>query len=165
MKKWICCLLTALFVVSFSGCQKEAPAQEGPAFYYCATDVSFSMGSKTILPECRSDAQSGTLESLLSLYLDGPTSEQLRSPFPNGLRVTDAYAENETLYIQLNDTFADLTGLELTMACSCLCLTGLAISDANTVVISAENSLLDGQKSITMNVDTLLLLDTVLEGE
>ena len=72
--------------------------------------------------------------------------------------------DQNTLYVTVSKELAQLSGLELTLACSCLSMTCMELTGAENIVISAENSLLDGQKSITMNKDTLLLIDKA-EGE
>lgn len=165
MKKILAFFLACLMAASLFGCRKTEPEAQGPAFYYCAADITYGMDSQAIQSEQRADAEGRNLEETLTLYLAGPASDTLRSPFPAGLQVVEVHSDASSLYITLNDVMATLSGLELTVACSCLCLTGLGLSGAEKVVISAQDALLDGQRSITMDADSLLLLDTVLEGE
>ena len=68
-------------------------------------------------------------------------------------------SENSALVI-LNDATARLTGLDLTIACACLTATVCDMTGVQMVTIKAETQLLDGNKSITMQRDHLLLLDS-----
>lgn len=165
MKQWIAALLVCTMMLIFVGCHKNPPIEEGPAFYYCTAQLNYGMQSKSILSEHRADAQNASLEEALSLYLAGPKSETLRSPFHSGLKLVDVHCEEDTLFITMNDALAELSGLDLSIVCCCLSLTGMELTGAQRVTISAEDSLLNGQKSITMDNNSLLLLDTVLEGE
>lgn len=165
MKQYFVLFLACFMMLVFTGCHTNTPVEEGPAFYYCAADLNYDMQSKAILSEHRTDAQNGSLEETLTLYLAGPQSETLRSPFPAGLTLVQAHRGYTDLSITLSDELAALSGLELTIVCCCLTLTGMELTGAEQVVISAENALLNGQKSITMDRNSLLLLDTVLEGD
>ena len=165
MKKWILVLLTALFLFHLAGCQKEAPAPVGPAFYYRAADISYSMESTVVRAEYRENAAYDTLQQMLVKYFAGPESTDLRTPFPVGMKLIEVSLADNTVYITVSDALSSLSGLELTLACSCISLTCLDFTGAELVVISAQDSLLDGQKYVTMDKNTLLLLDTVLEGE
>ena len=165
MKQWIAALLACCIMLLIVGCNKKEPVEEGPVFYYCAAELKFGMENQAILFEHRADAQNRTTAEVLNLYLAGPKSEGLRSPFPSGLKLMEVRSEEGTLFITLSSALAELSGLELTMVCCCLSLTGMELTGAQQVTISAEGALLNGQKSITMDKDSLLLLDTVLEGD
>ena len=160
MRKIICLLLCCVSLVLCFGCTEKAPApQEGTLFYYPKADLSFQPGSTSFDTEARSLENPGTWVQVLNIYFAGPESEHLLSPFPAGLQAQQATMERNTVIITVSDHLASLTGLDLTIACSCLSLTALALTGAETVVIHAEGTLLDGQKSITMDKNTLLLLD------
>lgn len=165
MKRWIALILIGLSLIHLAGCEKEAPAPAGPAFYYCTADISYSMDSTAIRAEYRENAAQNILQEMLVKYFAGPSSADLRSPFPIGMKLVEVRMDSGTVYITVSDALATLSGLELTLACSCITLTCLAYAGAEQVVISANDALLDGQKSIIMDQNTLLLLDTVLEGE
>ena len=73
--------------------------------------------------------------------------------------------ENGTVYVTLSPEITLLTGVDLTMACGCLTLTILSLTEAQQVQIRSVSGLLDGQRSITMDKNTLLLLDGAGKGE
>ena len=165
MKRFVILLLLAVNIFYLSGCQKEAPTPQGSAFYYCATDISFGMDNTTILAEYRQSPAQDTLQQMLTKYFAGPSSADLRSPFPVGLKLVAVEQDGQTVYITVSDALASLSGLDLTLACACITLTCLDFTGADQVMIYAQDALLDGQKTITMDRKTLLLLDTVLDGE
>lgn len=165
MKQWIAALLIMICVFSLTSCQKEAPPPQGPAFYYCAKQIQYSMDSVTIQAEYRQNAASDSLQQMLVKYFAGPSSEELRSPFPTGMKLVEVIQDGDTVYLTVSDALSTISGLELTLACGCISMTCMDFTGAQKVVISVCDGLLGGQKSITMEANTLLLLDTVLEGE
>ena len=101
----------------------------------------------------------------MQLYLAGPDNVELVSPFPNGLRLISHHQEGETLYLLFSEELSQLSNLSLSMACGCITMTCLTLTDATQVTIEANESLLDGHKSITMGQDSLILSDHAAEGK
>ena len=61
--------------------------------------------------------------------------------------------------IVLSDFFSALTGMDLTLACACLTLTACELTGAKGITVSTETTLLDGNRSVSMTVEEVLLLD------
>ncbi len=95
----------------------------------------------------------------LSLYFRGPTDAALVSPCPAGTKLVGYELADSVLYLTLSDNFAELSGIDLTLACACLTMTFLELTEAEAVQIQAETELLDGKSSIIMDADIILLLD------
>ncbi len=160
MKKAICLFLCCISLLLCFGCTEEAlEIQEGLCLYYPAAQLSYQPGSRAIGSESRTLDEHADLAQILNIYFRGPEAEYLLPAFPVGLRIVKTTTEDKTVYITVSSHMAELSGLELTMACACLTLTTLELTGAETVVINAEDALLDGQKSITMDKNTLLLTD------
>lgn len=163
MKKAICLFLCCICLLLCFGCSEEAPdaseVPEGPLFYYPTAQLAYQPGSKAIDAEARVMPAQADLAQMLNIYFLGPETAQLLSPFPSGLRIVKTTVVDKTVYITVSDHLTELTGLALTMACSCLTLTTLELTGAENVVINAQDALLDGQKSITMDKNNLLLTD------
>ncbi len=159
MKRFISIFLCFLCLTLCFGCAEDAPEpQEGTHFYYPLADLSFQPGSTCYDGEIRALDPKDWVQ-ILNIYFAGPESEHLRSPFPAGLLAQQTVLEGDTVYITVSDHLATLTGLDLTMACGCLSLTAMELTGGQRVVINAEDALLDGQKSITMDKNNLLLAD------
>lgn len=163
MKKYTAVLLCLLLFLS--GCSQTPEDASAVNFYYLSAEISYSGDSSTIESEIRSDTQMEPTEQILRTYLAGPTSAHLRSPFPAGLRLVEYRQESETVYLCLSQELATLSNLDLTLACSCITLTCLDLTDAQQVCIEAEDSLLAGNKSIIMDRQSLLLTDINAKGE
>lgn len=165
MKQRIALSLCLLLLFSCMGCRQDPGADVDSAhFYYPRAQLSFDSGSSAFEAEYRHMDQWSSWAQVLNIYLAGPTSNQLRSPFPAGIKVINTTMENGTVTINVSRELAQLSGLELTIACGCLTLTCLELTGAETIIIRADGALLDGQKSIRMNKNTLMLLD-ITEGE
>lgn len=165
MKQFLSFILTLGLLFSMAACHQDAAEPQGAALYYRLAESDYSTGSAALSAEYRTDVPRDSLTQALKMYLNGPKSSDLQSPFPEGMKLIGAYQEGSTVYLTLSRELSDMTGLELTIACGCLTLTTLALTDAEQVQIQAVSGLLDGQGAITMDKNTLLLLDTAGEGE
>lgn len=156
----ILCLLVLL-----SGCTPNTTFEKPITFYYCSSSYQYESGDAAINPETREGADLTSLDEILQLYLAGPEAEELVSPFPNGLRLISCTQEDDTLFLVFSEELAELTNLSLSMACGCITMTCLTLTDADQITIESVNSLLDGQKSITMSKDSLVLSDQSGKGK
>lgn len=157
MKKAIPLLLCVLFLLT--GCkQNENTAQDTVRFYYCKNSETFSVGESYIISEERAITENDLTE-LLGIYLKGPESTEYRTPFTNSLSVISCETVEDTVFLTLSNPIARLTGSKLTVACACISLTVLDYTQAETVVIRAQDALLDGNETITMSRDQLIIFD------
>ena len=163
MKQSIAILLTLLLL---SACSAPAPDnQQQLQFYYCTVDSGFDADSSAIRAESRECNSLTNVEEILTVYLAGPQSADLCSPFPAALHLVSVTTDAPAVSITLSRELSDLTKLDLTMACACIAMTVMALTGTETVHISAEDALLNGQQTITMNAETLQLLDLATEGQ
>lgn len=163
MKKSLCYIIVLMLLLA-AGCSSQGEP-DGTPFYYCVTNPSYKQDSTAIDKEYRDEIPTDSLTAALEVYLAGPESSNLVSPFPEGLKVLSANQEGSILYLTVSMEMTALSGLNLTMACGCLTLTCLALTDAEQVQISSIYGLLDGQRTIIMDENTLLLLDNSQAGE
>ena len=162
--KWLAITLILCILLSFSGCQKEPEYEKPICFYYPMQSPSYDAASSIISAQTREGAGLNVLDDILYLYFQGPEDPALENPFPAGLRLISVRQENNTLYLTVSDEMAELNGLALTIACTCLTITCLDLVDVEYICIQAENSTLSGEKTIIMNRDCLLLLDDSTES-
>lgn len=165
MKRLISCLLSAALLLSLCACTTQQDEFEDPvSFYYLQVQLTEQIhhGSvhSVITPEIREGKQlRQDLTQLLKQYLAGPGTETVRSPFPAGTSLIGWEMDGTTLCITLSDDIANLTGIDMTLACACLAKTCLEFGQYGSVRIRAESLSLDGKVSITINESILLLLD------
>ena len=160
MKKLLSALLSICLIMCLFGCHQESDTPQGTPFYYCKKDPSYQEDSTALTAEYRTDALDQSFNEVMEIYLQGPQSAALYSPFPDDLRLIGVHQENGVIYLTFSRELSQLSGLSLTMACSCITLTALTLTGANQAEIRCVTGLLDGQRSIIMDKDTLLLLDT-----
>lgn len=164
MKRLLCIILiTVLFL---SGCAIGQERFKDPVTYYYLRDYSdldhrdafFSEGAMG--SEIREAGDHRTdLNYLLSIYLQGPLDEGLRSPFPKGCRPMDIRREDSSLYLTLSPSITQLNEMELTVACACLAKTCMELVDVDTVHIMGNS--LDGNVTVnrTFTRDMFILED------
>ncbi len=162
MKRLISIVLSLGILLAASGC--GAPSIEEPgAFYYKQADSGAYTSECVIDSEVRDIAHvREDIGQLLALYLQGPENKKLESPFPRGTAVTKWTLVENTLLLTFGTEFAQLSGVDLTIACGCVAKTLMELYPIQRVNIQAEDSLLNGSRSITITEKNIQLVDDSL---
>lgn len=160
MKKLMCMFLALLFLC---GCSRNKANIQTPVnFYYPNADVSYNSPDAVLSAEVREGAgYTNDLVQLLNLYLAGPLSDEFKSPFPAGTAAMRAFLADTTLTVELSTEFAELKGLDLTIACACLTKTAIALTGCNRTRIYVSDAKLDGNSYIILDAGDLLLIDNI----
>lgn len=164
MKRTIAIFLCFSMAFSICSCKSREEIKKPANFYYCTNPIIYNSESGLVSAEVRETA--GCYEDmtvLLELYLQGPITDGHRSPFPSNVSVVIYYRNEGTIRLELSEEFASLSGFDLTVACTCLSMTLFELTDAQYIEISAQYSLLDSKRSITMRRDSFIFLDPSLE--
>lgn len=161
MRKTICILLCAAFMLTLLSCKEQADTIREPASFYYRTPLSQYETARTVIaPETREIISCDKdIHKILDLYLSGPTSDSLRSPFPVNTTLVSVLQEDNKVIIVLSSEFSALTGYDLNIACACICLTIFHLTSYDDVSIRAGDSLLDGNVSVDLSRNDLLLSD------
>ena len=158
MKRILCFLLTAaLLLPLLCGCGEQV--REPVTFYYLRKSYQESLDSLIASEEREASGHRDNLNYLLTFYLMGPVDEELQSPLPRGTALHRVYQEDTGLTLELSNTSALLTDYEFSLACACLSLTCMDLAAVDTVTV------VSGNRSLTMNRDTLTLYDSVRPEE
>lgn len=154
MKRMLSFFLIALLLLSGCGTSAER-VREPVTFYYMRENPeTLRNGEDLFVGEIREAAgHRHDLSYLMALYLIGPTAENLCSPIPRGIKITEVKEMDGTVQISLSDTGKAMTDIEYTLACTCLSMTCLELTDAESVTITS------GERSITMDRSSLVLVD------
>lgn len=159
MKRLICLLLCLCLLLPLLGCQQQELLSPG-TFYYRRADASYSGTDGVIAPEQRElNGILNDLDSLLALYCSGPVTEVLENPLPPDANILHWQVQNDELHLYFNDALAQLSGVELTLAAGCLARTFLPLTGAQTLVLTAENALLNGKTALRLSESDLCLRD------
>ena len=152
MKRMLCLLLLLCMLLSGCGMFGERIKEPVTFYYLCAAyqeDLCCAISSE----EREASGHTGDLSYLLALYLMGPSGEDLVTPLPRGTRIYSAKQEEYTVLLNMSDTSQTLTDAEFSLACACLTMTCLDMTDAEQVTITS------GSRSATMHRDNLTLTD------
>lgn len=106
-------------------------------FYYCVEGTDQLTSTLAVEPEQR-DVTFYTLAQLLEVYLAGPSSDHLRSPFPDGTKMLSIQEGEEGLEITMSGGFFTLQGIELSIESYCLGRTVCEYLDLEHVVVVDE---------------------------
>lgn len=161
MKQRISLLLILVTLLAAVGCARNTPAPTVPVtFYYPAYETVYDGKTSVIHPEIRDGAgYEDDIAGLLNLYLKGPVSESLRSPFPKQVTVIRYGATSNIATLALSEAFAQLGGIDLTIACACIANTVFDLAQVDRVQILVADAQLNGQTSITFDRDDLYFSD------
>jgi hypothetical protein len=160
MKK--CFILLLILCLLLAGCARQQTSLITTLkFYYPLQVADYTLGASYIQPELREGAGvDKSLKNMLNLYLKGPKDQiTFQMPFRYNTQVVSISRGSTMLDITLNRGFANYTGLDLTIACACITMTCIELTDVTVVRIRAENTTLDGAEFIEMSAESLLLVD------
>lgn len=158
MKRILCLILTAGLLLS--GCAFSGERIKDPVtFYYPRREYRYGTADGVIAPEQReASGHREDLDYLLALYLIGPTNEALYSPISRGVGFLKIGQQDAAVTLELTDTTQSMTEAEFTLACACLTMTCLSITDAQSVTV------VSGSRTVSMSRDNLTLYDNNTEA-
>ena len=162
MVRRITALFLALMLFCLGGCQVETQNNSASTvkFYYLVTDERLENGEGPTDWELF-DIQGHETDYgwILEHYFAGPKTEGLAVPFPKATRILSAEFANGVVYVNVSKELAQLTGVDVTLACSCITMTCLQLDGVEDVVIRADGWDLNGRHTVSLDGDSLLLED------
>jgi len=165
MKRVIAVILVLLLLSGLCACAREKEFVYPIAYHYLRApqpngEIAHGSIDSLIGAEMREgDGYQDNLTLLLDVYLHGPLDKDFRSPFPVGTALRSLDVQDQTAAVMISSHLAALTGVDLSVACGCLALTVMDLTGATSVIITSENSMLDGKESVTMDRNNLVLID------
>lgn len=166
MKRVLCILLCVCLILPLLGCNQTVEIEKPVTYYYRRTEVSYGTSDGVIGSEQReSIGHENDMFYLLAQYVSGPHSAEFSQTFPDNLIVVSVHRSKKLVRIVFSYHFAELTGIDLTIACACITKTVMDLTGTDAVQISAAGELLDEQQTITMDRNSLLLLDESTKGK
>lgn len=160
MKKIATLVLSLCLLFSLASCAYNSSGMIEPAeFFYQRkiSDIKEHPTDGVIASELReASGHRNDWNYLLSLYLRGPLDRSLVSPFPASCKLIGISREEKTLHIILDENFAELKDIDLTIACACLAKTCISLANVEAVHIEAASA--DGTNLINLIIDRGSLL-------
>lgn len=162
MKRLLIFLVVAFL---FYGCgPKEVKIVDPVNFYYCNKTISYSSPEAVISYEIReANGLRNSWVALLDFYLRGPSADHLYSPFPESVTVKAFTISNGQCTVTLSNEFSSLTGIDLTLACSCLSRTIMELTGVKNIEIKFTDPVTGKFSSVTMDENSILLHGSSLE--
>ena len=154
MKRMI--LLLLCLSILLSACTVPQ-AGTGDVFYYPSSGTE-QIGS-FFCPEPRELPEHAELTQLLELYCEGPVTPGLEHSLPADAKIHSSSVEDGVLNLHFGPELAQISGVELTVAASCLAQTFLERCGAHTLVLTAEGALLNGETALRLSLADLNLRD------
>ena len=151
----LCLILLSFLLI---GCENEEEFEKPVSFFYLNAEIQYGTDNGVISAEIRESNNLST-EEIVSLYLAGPQSQSYRSPFPDGTALVSMQISADTIYITLNDRYADLSGLSLSLANTSIAQTLLELTTAEKIILTCESKPLGGSSRIEIMQEDLLLVD------
>lgn len=152
-------LLMLVLLCSLVSCGTEQMPEGNCALYYAALPEYAKGGDAVAAEYCEIDLPEDTAaaaEMLLRRYWKGPTDESLSSPLPAGLQLLGVEAKGGLLEVNVSGHYRTLSGVDLTLADSCLTLTLTQLPGVYSV------SVLAGGKPLEYRAEQELQLRDVL---
>lgn len=150
MRRVICLFLCFALILPFTGCRQEEETKTVD-FYYLRQKDSFVYGADdgVIARESRDcSGHTSDIRYLLTLYLQGPVSEDLRSPFPSGCVLENIKYDRGMMTLVISGPLSNLEGLNKSLVCVCLAKTCFSLTQAQSVQIQVRTST---DKTVTLN--------------
>ena len=167
-KKSVLALLTAL-VMLLSACGGGEKRERGEyALYFLSGSlVSGETGHGPALDwESYQGDKTPQPEELLTALLEGPTREELASPFPKGVTLRSCAWDDQrpgVLIVSLSEQYGALTDISLTLADYCIVLTLSQLPEVESVEIRSGGYSSDYRSHLLLRAEEAQLLDGLAE--
>lgn len=150
-------LLILVFSLLLSGCSFFGQRIKEPVtFYYLCSQYQEELCCVIASEQREASGHTGDLPYLLALYSMGPADEEMVSPLPVRAQITSTQEESH-VFLEWENSGFPLSDVDFSLACACLTLTCLGITEAQTVTIRC------GDREKTLSRDSLTLSDIIAE--
>lgn len=144
MKRLICMALACGMLLS--GCTLSTSSDAGTyQFYYQSVASANNIIASSVLAseERKADLSEDTpIQDLVALYLEGPKSDKLLSPFPKDTIVLSCLNYNGDVTLELGGSYRNMDGVAKTIAQACLVNTISQLDGVQTVTVRNDGGTL-----------------------
>lgn len=147
---------TVLLALLLAACTVTYPSDnpQGLQLYFLSTREA----GPAIVGQPVPDDTEATPEGLIQALLAGPTTEGLRSPFPNGLNLRGCTLEDRHLTADFSEQYGGLTDVSLTLADYCVVLTLCQLEQVDSVEITVSGRPLSYRSHQTLTLEDAILV-------
>lgn len=160
MKRYFLILLAVSCLAGLWGCSANHAPEKPVTVYYKRAELIYGSSDSVIAPTIMEGfGHESDVEYLLNQYLLGVDDPQFTATFPDGTALVSFRLDALTAKVTLSDQFAQISGIDLSIACACIAQTVMSITGCQEVIISADTAMLDGSNFITLTSGSYLLQD------
>ena len=161
MRKFLCILLVICTLLGIAACGHTDPMPENSiAVYYKREKPDYGTEDGLITGTYMESAgHENDYLYLLNQYLHSAPGEGFTATFPSGVSLISFQLEALTAKVVLNSNITNYSGMDLTIALTCLTKTIMSLTGCQEIILSASGTLLNGESFITLNQDSFLLID------
>lgn len=163
MKKRIAAVLALTLALTACGISQTSQEEEtGYLIYYLAGNEDarggdLIRGSYEDLPVSEDASPEEKAKAVVQQLIAGSSDESLRSPFPEDVQLLSLSIQDRRATVDLSSSFAQLSGVELTMADYCLTLSLTALEGISAVAVTSQGRAVGQQpKQLFYERDVLL---------
>lgn len=160
MRKLITFLLLSAIALSLFGCSFSGNKSE-ITFYYTVNSDSFDGSDNFIVPYVTNRHASSNYQDQLDIYFAGPEKSSCESPFPNGTVLEAFESSKNKAHLTLSSQFAELSDIDLMIACACITRTVIELTKVNFVQICVKDTQLLGEDSLTFDLNSFTYSDNL----
>lgn len=160
MKRVLAFLSALALLLVLCACTPEkesAPADSGYMLWFAVEQGSDRTDSAAIYREKREWQDTPSAYRLMEELLRGPKSEDLYSPFPSGVSIRFLITDEETVWVDLSEDYAELSGINLTLADYCIALTLCQLPEIENVKITVAGETIHSRNRQTLREGDVLL--------
>ena len=147
-------LLSSLLILLLLSSCASAPHSSPYQLHFLST----ADHGPAILSQSYPGSGTPTPEQLLLALLNGPESDHLRSPFPQGLSLRRCVQEGTHIVVDFSEQYSGLSDIALTLADYCVVLTLCQLDGIDSVEITVSG------RPITYRSHQILTRDEVMSG-
>ena len=161
MKRLILLLLSLFLLIGSLGCGSNEENLKKPAkFYYLNKEVDYGVEDGLISYELQETEDIGNdLLKLLTQYKQGPISHHLINVLSPDINITSVEKQGSVITVSTDTSFAHISGIDRTIACSCISMTLLDYTGAEYIEIHIIDEFLGEKESLIFSRQDMYLLD------
>lgn len=163
MKKVLSFLLIPALLLGLCACaapRTEQALTQPFDFYYRSEQTDYDAATGALGVETRDLGRSAlTDEALVRLYLEGPQTEGLVSPFPPNVELLGVSAGGTLMTVRLSEEYSRLQGVDASIADACIAKTLLGLSNVRRVRIVSLDQDGGELRSVTLDNGDIQLSD------
>ena len=163
MKRWKAAAAVLLLLLTACGFPQEQDGEETGYLIYYLAQTDEARGGDLIrgsyeqleLPEGASLEEQAT--AVVRRLISGPEERNLRSPLPDNIRLLSLTIQDRRVTVDFSGGFAQLSGIELTLADYCLVLTLSQVDGVDAVQIQSAGHTYHSRSHQTMQAEEAIL--------